>query len=259
MLGLSIVTPSLDQGEYLPSCLASVASLAALVQLEHLVIDGASTDGSVRELEQFGEQNEFLRWWSEPDSGQSDALNRGFAKVGRDLVMWVNADDEVEPAGVEAAVRELESRPDLGAVFGRMAITESSGAVRRIYSPPPWNWRAYLWLGEFLSTPTVIFRRELLERALPVREDLHYAMDYDFYLRLLRGVKVARLGDVLVRFRWHSESKTGSSVELQRAEALAIRQASASSAAERRAMAAVDGAKYNLLRASTRGRWPKPF
>jgi glycosyltransferase involved in cell wall biosynthesis len=259
MLGLSIVTPSLDQGDYLPACLSSVARLSELIPVEHLVIDGASTDGSVQQLEEFARSSKSLQWWSEPDSGQSDALNRGFARVSQDLVMWVNADDEVEPAGVAAAVRRLELSPDIGAVFGKMAITDSEGAERRIYSPPRWNWHAYLWLGEFLTTPTVIFRREFLERALPVGEELHYAMDYDFYLRLLRGVTMERRPDVLVRFRWHSESKTGSAVEVQRAEALAIRQAQARFGFERTLMAAVDGSKQFALRTASRGRWPKPY
>ena len=84
-------------------------------------------------------------------------------------------------------------------------------------------------------------------------------MDYDFYLRLLRGVAVERRPDVLVRFRWHSESKTGSAVELQRAEALAIRQAQARFGFERRLMAAVDSSKQFALRIASRGRWPKPY
>ena len=259
MLGLSIVTPSLDQGDYLPACLSSVERLAELIPVEHLVIDGASTDGSVQQLEEFARSSNSLQWWSEPDNGQSDALNRGFARVSQDLVMWVNADDEVEPAGVAAAVRRLESSPEIGAVFGKMAITDSEGAERRLISPPPWSWNAYLWFGDFLTTPTVIFRRDLLSRSLPVDEELHYAMDYDFYLRLLRGVKVERRPEVLVRFRWHSQSKTGSAVELQLAEALAIRQAHARSSTERRMMAFVDRGKRVALTALSRGRWPKPF
>lgn len=259
MLGLSIVTPSLDQGDYLPACLSSVERLAELIPVEHLVIDGASTDGSVQQLDEFARTSKSLQWWSEPDSGQSDALNRGFARVSQDLVMWVNADDEVEPAGVAAAVRRLESSPEIAAVFGKMAITDSDGAERRLVSPPPWSWNAYLWLGDFLTTPTVIFRRDLLARSLPVDEELHYAMDYDFYLRLLRGVKVERRPEVLVRFRWHSQSKTGSAVELQLAEALAIRQAQARSSTERHMMAFVDRGKRVALTALSRGRWPKPF
>lgn len=259
MLGISVVTPSLNQGAYLPACLSSVARLSDSMPVQHLVIDGASTDGSVHELEAFARTSSSLEWWSEPDNGQSQALNRGFSRARHDLVMWINADDEVEPDGVVAAVRALESSPGLGAVFGSMAVIDESGVLRRRITPPPWTWTGYLWLGDFLTTPTVVFRRSLLARGLPVQEDLHYAMDYEFYLRLLRGVKVERRPEVMVRFRWHSQSKTGSAVDHQMAEALNVRQAYARSRCGKRAMALVDQGKRVALTALTRGRWPKPF
>ena len=87
----------------------------------------------------------------------------------------------------------LLANPDLGAVFGAMTITDEDGAVRREYQPAEFSWRRYLYLGDYVPTPTIIFRRRLLETVGLLDENYVDAADYDFYLRLLRHARVDRL------------------------------------------------------------------
>ncbi len=119
----------------------------------------------------------------------------------------------------------------------------------------PFSWRRYLWIGEYLPTVTVIFRRALLARVGELDERWADAADYDFYLRLLRGARVARMRVPLVRFRFHADSKTASNLDLQRREALEIRLGYARNGFERGLMRAIEGS--TRIRNAVRPPWPE--
>jgi glycosyltransferase involved in cell wall biosynthesis len=216
---LSVITPSLNSARYLGETLDSVSALT--VPHEHVVVDGGSTDGTIELLE--GRDDPALVWSSGPDGGQTQAVNLGFDRARGDLLAWLNADDAYVPENVDAAIGLLREDPDLDAVFGFMEIVDESGAARRRYRCGPFSWRRYLYFGEYLPTPTLIFRRSLVDREGGLDEGYADAADYDFYLRILRGASVRRVKEPLVRFRYHDASKTGSNVGVQRREALAVR------------------------------------
>ena len=246
---LTVVTPTFNQERYLERALDSVAALRS--DHEHVVIDGGSKDGSVAILERRGD----VSWVSEPDRGQTHAVNKGFERATGELLAWLNGDDEYVPAAVDRAVAHLEANPDVMAVYGGMDVIDAGGEVRRTYIPAAWSFRRYLYMGDYIPTPTFVFRRSLLDERGPLDERWRDAADYDFYLRLLRGARVDRMPEAMVRFRYHEESKTGSDPWLQQDEALAIRLQWAGGAASRAAMKGFDRAKRALLpRISP---WPK--
>jgi glycosyltransferase involved in cell wall biosynthesis len=252
---LSIVTPIFNPGGYLEACLDSVAQLAP--DCEHVVVDGGSTDGTVELLER--RRDARLRWVSEPDRGQTHAVNKGLAMARGELVMWVNGDDEVVPRGVERAVEHLERTPACQVVYGGLDFTDADGVVRREYRPAAWSWHRYLILGDYVPTPTFVFRSERARAVGPLDERWVDAADYDFYLRLTHGVRVDRMPDPHVRFRYHATSKTATDVWKQLDEAQEIRLRWSRTWRDRAVMVGFDRAKRALLPALTRGRWPSPF
>ena len=252
---LSVVTPVFNPGEYLERCLDSVASLP--VDHEHVVVDGGSTDGTVELLR--SRDDERLRWVSEPDRGQTHAVKKGLAMAHGSTLMWVNGDDEVVPEGVAAAVLHLDRNPQVQVVYGGLDFTDADGAVRREYRPAGWSWLRYLLLGDYVPTPTFVFRADRFRAVGSLDERWVDAADYDFYLRLTHGVRVDRLPRAHVRFRWHASSKSATDVWKQQDEARAIRLQWSRSARDRAVMLGFDRAKRVLLPVLTRGRWPEPF
>ncbi|HVW17204.1 MAG TPA: glycosyltransferase family 2 protein [Solirubrobacteraceae bacterium] len=252
---LSIVTPVFQSGEYLRGCLDSVAALG--VPHEHVVVDGGSTDGTVELLR--SREDPALRWTSEPDRGQTHAVNKGLERATGELLMWVNGDDEVVPEGVEAAVAHLRANPACQAVYGGLDYTDADGALRRRTSPAAWSWRRYLLLGDYVQTPTFVFRRARALAVGPLDERWVDAADYDFYLRLTHGVRVDRMPGVHVRFRYHESSKSARDMFKQLDEAQRIRLQWSRGIADRAVMVGFDRFKRVALPILTRGRWPAPF
>jgi len=198
-----------------------------------------------------------LSWVSEPDRGQTHAVNKGFERARGELLGWLNGDDEYVSAAVNRAVEYLLAHPELDAVFGGMDITDEEGRVRREYRPAPFSWRRYLYLGDYITTPTIIFRRRLLDREGLLDEAYVDAADYDFFLRVFRDARVERRPEALVRFRYHPDSKTARDAFRGQDEALRIRLKWARRPHERLAMEAIEKAKRLILpRISA---WPRMF
>jgi glycosyltransferase involved in cell wall biosynthesis len=253
MPSFSIVTPVYNSARFLEATLDSVARLT--VSHEHIVIDGGSTDATVPLLEGRGDPS--LSWVSEPDRGQTHAVNKGFERAQGELLGWLNGDDEYVPDAVDRAVEHLLAHGELDAVFGGMDITDEESRVQREYRPAEFSWRRYLYLGDYLPTPTIIFRHRLLEHDGLLDESYVDAADYDFFLRVFRNAKVERRPDALVRFRYHPESKTARDAFRGQDEALRIRLKWAHNEPERLAMKAIDRMKRIVLpRVSA---WPRMF
>jgi hypothetical protein len=142
------------------------------------------------------------------------------------------------------------------AICGAINYVDESGAVFRTLTLPRFSWRRYLYLGSFLPTPTVIFRRRLLAQAPSLNERYADAADYDFYLRLLRGARVDLIAEPLVNFRYHPTSKSSADVWTQLDEAQAIRLGWARNPVDRALMRSWEGARRAILpRISS---WPHP-
>jgi glycosyltransferase involved in cell wall biosynthesis len=249
---LSVITPVRSQAAYLPAALDSVAAVSH--QHEHLVVDAGSDDGTVDLLRTRDDPN--LRWTSEPDRGQTHAVNKGLERSRGELIGWLNGDDAYLPAAVDRAIEYLEGHLETMAIYGQINYIKETGEIFRTMAPPRFSWRRYLYLGSFLPTPTVIFRRRLLAQAPFLNEAYVDAADYDFYLRLLRGARVDRIDEPLVNFRYHPTSKSSTDVWTQLDEAQAIRLGWARNPIDRTLMRSWEGAKRAVLpRISS---WPHP-
>lgn len=247
---LSVVTPAFNGERYISETLDSVAALRT--PHEHLVVDGGSTDATVAILE--ARDDPALGFVSEPDRGQTHAVNKGFARARGTFLGWVNADDAYLPETVDRAVDFLTANPDVAGVYGFMDIVDAEGSLTRSYRPAPFDWRRYLYTGDYVPTPTIVFRRELLAPTGLLDETYSDAADYDFYLRLFHRRRVERIGEPMLRFRYHPDSKTARDQGLGQGEALQIRLKWARTPRDARLMRAIDSSKQSLYRVV--GPWP---
>jgi len=253
VLTLTVVTPIFEAAAWLDEMLDSVASLR--VPHQHVVVDGGSSDGTVEILR--ARADSALEWVSEPDRGQAHAVNKGLRRATGDIVCWINGDDLVVPEAIERAVEHFASHPDTQVVYGGLDFMDSDGRVRREYRPAAWSFHRYLLLGDYIPTPTILFRRTRFEQVGWLDERWADASDYDFYLRLMHATKVDRLPDAHVRFRYHPASKTGRQAHVQQDEALKIRLAWARTRRQRAVMIGFDRLKRAVLPHLTG--WPAPF
>jgi glycosyltransferase involved in cell wall biosynthesis len=252
MAMLSVITPARNMASFLAETLDSVA--AVQTPHEHIVVDGASDDGTVEMLE--AREDPHLTWISEPDTGQTEAVNKGLRLAQGDLLAWVNADDAYIPGAIDRAIEQLERNPLTGAIFGAVNYVDEHGEVFRTLVPPRWSWRKYLYFGAFVTTPTIIWRRELLAQAPSLNESYADAADYDFYLRLLRGARVDRISEPYLNFRYHPTSKTTTDVWVQLNEAMEIRLGWARNPLQRGIMRAWETSRRAVLPRISN--WPHP-
>jgi glycosyltransferase involved in cell wall biosynthesis len=212
---ISIVTPSYNQGEYIAETVQSVID-QSYPNVEHIVIDGGSTDNTVTVLERFRDGLAYLV--SEKDRGQSHALNKGFAKATGDILCWLNSDDQLAPGALYAVALAFDSdMPDMvagicevyreGKLEGRHLTACRDGLLPiedLLDLDNGWN------SGQFFYQPEVFFSRDLWERAgAKVREEYYYSMDYELWCRFaLAGAQLKVIGTPLAHFRSHPAQKT---------------------------------------------------
>ncbi len=215
MLSVTIVTPSYNQGKFLEATIQSV-----LVQnypcLEYLVMDGGSTDETLDILRRY---ERYLTWVSEPDAGQSDALNKGFQRARGEIVAWLNSDDVYLPGAIWKAVEFFERNPATAMVYGDADCIDSSGKLLAPYLTQHFDLQ-HLALSCFVCQPTVFMRRQALADVGWLDPRLHFTMDYDLWMRLGREYPVAYLPEKLARYRVHPAAKTFTGREQSYIEAI---------------------------------------
>lgn len=209
---ISIITPSFNHAQFIERTIQSVIAQTGDFEIEHLVFDGGSTDGSIDILRRY---ESHLLWVSEKDRGQSHAINKGLQRATGDIVCWLNSDDVFCPGALQRVVQAFAANPTIEWVHGRCKmIDEHDHEIRRwISAYKHWRCRAYSYAGlvseNFISQMTVFWRRRVHERIGWLDESLRWAFDYDLWLRL------GKLGDPLyiehdqACFRWYTTSKSG--------------------------------------------------
>lgn len=203
----SIITPTFNSAAYLESTLKNIQA-QTYPHFEHIVVDGASTDHTVDLLR----QNPQVRWISEKDRGQSEAINKGFRLAAGDILAWQNADDLYFPNTFEIVANYFQQNPTVDVVYGYYQLIDSAGERISDVYPIAWN----LWLfahGRFVPMqPTTFWRRRVYETIGELNENLHYCMDVDFFARAAQQFTFARIPAMLGKFRIHPESKTYKSI-----------------------------------------------
>lgn len=202
---VSVVTPSYNQARYIRETIASVLG-QDYPNLEYWVIDGGSTDGTQAILREH-EADPRFNWLSEPDRGQADAVNKGWRRCRGELLGWVNSDDTYLPGSLRARVAFLIGHPAVDAVYGDAQWVSASGEPIGTLRGRPLEPGSMLD-ENYVAQPTVLQRRRLVEGLGPLRIDLHYALDFDYYARAALEHQLAYMPQTLATYRVHPESKT---------------------------------------------------
>jgi glycosyltransferase involved in cell wall biosynthesis len=200
---VSILTPSFNQARWLRDNLQSVA-LQSYPHIEQIVMDGGSTDGSQDILERSGRS---VRWRSEPDKGQSDALNKAFDDSRGQIIGWLNSDDAYfRRDAVEMAVRAFHRYPDATVVYGHAVLVNADGLILQMIWVPPFHLRL-LRTHNFIIQPATFIRRSAITSHM-VDTAFDYAMDRELWLRLAIDNRFVRLDHVLAVDRHHHNRKS---------------------------------------------------
>ncbi len=208
-LKVSIVTPSFRQAQYLEETIRSVL-LQGYPNLEYIIIDGGSTDGSVEIIRKY---EKWLAYWvSEKDKGHANALNKAWGKCTGEIWGWLNSDDVYMPGALATVIPHFAQAPDVKLVYGSAMFTNQNGEPIQIYQGKPLApglERLKLWKGWPLPQPSAFFARELVARYGGLDETLYYSFDAEWFLRVAQREKFICLDAVLATYRFHTQSKTG--------------------------------------------------
>lgn len=203
---VSVVIPSLDQAQYLEQALRSVLA-QDYPHMEVLVIDGGSTDGTLDILHSYEGR---VRWISEPDSGQANAVNKGWRLAQGEILGWVNADDVLEPQAAAAAVQAFQLNGPVACVYGRCQFIDSSGRKIGDYAARPYDYFDLFVGGEdYIPQPAAFVRRMHAFEAGLLNENCRYVLDYDFWLRLGMRHPFLHVPMLFASLRIHHATKTG--------------------------------------------------
>lgn len=221
---ITIITPSLNQGRFIESTIQSVLE-QKYPDLEYIVVDGGSTDNTLDILQRYSGR---LRWISEKDAGQSDAINKGLHMATGDIIAFLNSDDLYLPNTLISVGRFFAGHPQAAWLSGRcINIDEHGHEIRR-----PITWYKNFWLLwgsynillvlDYISQPATFWRRRVFEKVGEFDTNEHYAFDYDFSLRTGQYFELWRSNRRLAAFRIHTTSKGSTAASTQFASALAI-------------------------------------
>lgn len=212
MLTFSIVIVNFNHGKYLEQAIKSVLNQGCN-NFELIIVDGVSTDNSIEIINKYSEQ---VAWWvSEPDQGQSDAFNKGFAHAKGTFFLWLNADDLLLPGALVAVSNYLQKHPFCQWLAGDTVYFDKNETIQRCLYGPYWN--TYLMqqttVCNMVNGPSSIFHHSLFEKVNGFNKDLHYVMDMDLWIKFVdHGSRFSRLHRYIWGFRIHEESKTSHSI-----------------------------------------------
>ena len=200
---VSIVTPSHNMAQYLPETIQSVLC-QDYPRIEHIVVDGGSTDGTIEVLERYKDR---IRYSSGPDRGPSDATYRGFRQAHGEILAWLNSDDTYVAGAVRKAVEYLAAHPEVDVVYGEGWWIDEEGAVISRYPTLPFD-KKVLERDCFICQPAAFMRASSYRRC-ELDPDVNVSFDYDLWIRMAKaGLRFAMIPEYLANSRMHYSAKT---------------------------------------------------
>lgn len=208
---ISLITPSYNQAEYLERTINSVIS-QKYPELEYIIMDGGSSDNTLKILKKYNSQ---IIWESKKDRGQADAINKGIIKSTGDIISYLNSDDILLPECLEKVSYYFSKNPDCQWVTGDCHIIDKNDNIINSYiNLYKRFWLKYLRSGKsltivnFISQPGTFWRRKIMNKIGFFNPELHFAMDYDFWLRIMNIYKLGYIDEYISGFRVQDGSKS---------------------------------------------------
>jgi len=202
---VSIITPSFNQSRYIEATINSVLS-QDYPNIEYMIVDGGSRDGTVEIVKKY--ENKLAWWVSEKDKGQTDAINKGFARAKGEILAWLNSDDTYEPGAISAAVKYLQEHPEAGMVYGDCNFINEDGRVIGKFGAAQTNQKLLRQGYVHIPQQTMFFRTELWKQVGPLDPSFYFAMDYDLWTRISARAQLKYVPQTWANFRLHTTGKT---------------------------------------------------
>jgi glycosyltransferase involved in cell wall biosynthesis len=200
---VSIITPSYNQAKFLERTIRSVLE-QDYPNIEYLVVDGASTDGSVEIIRRYADR---LAWWvSEKDSGQSEAINKGLRRARGEIVGWLNSDDVYLPGAVSAAVAAFQSHPEAGLVYGEALAIDADGKPFNVMHARQYT-LADLLAFNIICQPAAFMHRSVLEQVDYLDPAYHLLMDNLLWMRMAQKAPIVYVPQTWAAARYHEQAK----------------------------------------------------
>ena len=201
--GMSIIMPSYNQGDFIGEAISSVLENSCVTEL--IIFDGGSTDQTAQVVEGFSDER--IKFTSEPDSGQADAINKGFLAARCDLIGWLNSDDIYLSKSLDSVIDDIDERKPI-IYYGEGYHIDIMGQILERYPTESFDLAA-LYDRCFICQPTTIFTRKALQKSGLLRPDIRYGMDYELWIRAAsKGVRFEKLATEIACTRVHDDTKT---------------------------------------------------
>jgi glycosyltransferase involved in cell wall biosynthesis len=201
---VSIITPSYNQGRFIEDTLLSVKN-QDYPNIEHIVVDGGSTDKTLEILRKYENQYD-LKWISESDEGQSDAVNKGFRMAKGEIIGWVNSDDGYfDVSAISSVVKFFDKYDDADVIYGDVVRIDENNLILFIIKNRKFNYN-YLKKTCSIWQPGAFFRQIIIDK-FELDTSLDIAMDYDFWLRIGKKHRFQYINKIVAVDRIHKKRK----------------------------------------------------
>jgi len=215
---ISIITPSLNQGQFIEQTIKSVLFQAGNFYIDYIIVDGGSIDNSIDIIKKYDlliKNNKYsikcygikFRWFSKKDKGQTNALNKGFKMANGDICAWINSDDWYEKDVFQFIIKKFEENLEIDLIYGNCFEVYENGKIKKGEAIQG-NFKKNLEEGCLISQPATFFRKKVLEKVGYLDESFNYCMDYDLWMKIMKNGKSLYFDKDLAYFRIWEESKT---------------------------------------------------
>ncbi|MHA1381529.1 MAG: glycosyltransferase family 2 protein [Candidatus Helarchaeota archaeon] len=212
-LKVSIITPSYNQGQFIERTILSVLE-QDYPNIEYIVIDGGSTDNTLEILKKYENR---LIWKSEPDKGQSDAVNKGFRMATGEIIGWLNSDDVYRPGAIRIVVEYFLEHPEVDMVYGECDYIDEFDKSKNFYHTENFNLKRYINAKDIIPQQSSFYRKRILDKVGLLDINLNYAMDFDLFIRIGKNGIIKRIPFHLASFRSYVGQKSRFNEEVYKA------------------------------------------
>jgi glycosyltransferase involved in cell wall biosynthesis len=202
MVKISIITPSYNQGQFIADAIESVNN-QDYPDKEHIIVDAMSTDETLDVIKSY-DHLPHLKWISEHDKGQSDAINKGFKMATGDVVAWLNTDDYYLPGTFFKVAEAFKKNLEADIIYGDTLLVNQDKHSLRVKKDHAFDYGILLYYGCYIQSTTTFFRKEIIDADHLIDISYKLCMDYEYFVRLSKlGYQFQYLPETLAAFRWH--------------------------------------------------------